>query len=64
MHSFGIIGLIYAFFTVLGAGSGPRPQQNLLQPLENMNAASEMDVKTIRANRNDELTRSRVLTLQ
>ena len=47
MHSFGIIGLIYAFFTVLGEWSGPRPQQNLLQLFENTNAASEMDVQTI-----------------
>ena len=57
MHSFGIIGLIYAFFTVLGAGSGPRPQQNLLQLFENTNAASEMDAQTIRVNRNDEHAR-------
>ena len=47
MHSFGIIGLIYAFLTVLGEGSGPRPQQNLLQLFAKTNAASEMDVQTM-----------------
>ena len=43
MYSFGIIGLIYAFLTVLGAGPAPRPQLNLLQLLENTNLVSEMD---------------------
>ena len=55
MHSFGIIGLIYAFLTVLGAGSGPAPSKiyySYWRTRTQLN--SEMDVQTIRVNRNDE----------